>query len=61
MTSGRSNLVSIECRLLHQTELAYLVWYDGRKVWVPKSVSEYDAAEGVLTLPEDVAVDKELV
>ena len=57
----RSNLVDIDVVLVHSTDKAYLIKYDEDKepVWVPKSLSEY--ANGVLTLPEPVAIEKGLI
>lgn len=54
-------LADIEVTVKHQTEKAWLVYshLTGKEAWVPKSVGEL--ADGVLTLPESYAQDKELI
>lgn len=47
--------------ILHETENAYLIEYEGTKVWVPKSQVEFDEEDGTLTLPEWLAMEKELI
>ena len=42
-----------------ETFYAWLFMIDGRKVWVPKSQCEYD--DGILTIPEWLAVEKDIV
>lgn len=58
----RSNLVDVAVTLVHETEKAGLFDHGGSEnVWVPKSVGEYDAREGTLTLPEPLAREKGLL
>ena len=57
--SGESDLIDIVVTLRHQTDKAYLVDDGDKQVWVPKSQSEY--ADGILTLPEWLAMDKGLI
>lgn len=52
-------LVDIECQILHETEKAFLVLTDRGKAWLPKSQVEIE--DGVATLPEWLAQDKELI
>jgi hypothetical protein len=59
MVSGRSNLVDVECELVHETERAILVYNGKVKVWLPKSVAEFE--DGIVTLPEKFAIEKELI
>lgn len=47
--------------LVHKTAGALRVRYDGTFAWVPRSQVEYDEVDRVLTLPEWLAIDKELV
>ena len=69
-----SNKVEIEAELIHETGGAYQisdgskysdkdpdVVMDGKRcVWVPKSLVEYDD-DKTFTMPEWLAIDKELV
>ena len=59
-TDMKSNLIDIEARLVHQTEKAWLLDINGddEPVWIPKSAAEFD--DGVLTLPEPLALEKGL-
>ncbi len=58
----RSNLIDLEARLVHETEMARLFDFGGEKpVWLPKSTHEWDEASQTVTLPEPVAVEKGLV
>jgi len=52
-------LVDIEVELRHETDAAYLVNDGGESVWVPKSQCELDGS--TLTLPEWLAMEKELI
>lgn len=55
----KSNLLDIPARLVVETEKARK--FDvGLKdqVWLPKSQHEWDESEGIITLPEDVAIEK---
>lgn len=47
--------------LLHETDKAYLFQIEDKEVWLPKSLIEYDSEDKVVTLPERVAKDKELI
>ena len=53
-------LVDVEAKLLHETDFAYRIT-DGKKtVWVPKSqVQKND--DGTFTMPEWLAIEKELI
>jgi len=55
-----SDLIDIEVVLKHETELAWLVDDgDEKPVWIPKSQAEFDGE--TLTLPEWLALEKELI
>ena len=69
-----NKLCDVDCTLIHETDLAFLVTSDetGQKAWVPKAVAEFERADqghphrqppvdGRLTLPESWAIDKSLV
>lgn len=60
MTAGRSNLVDITAKLVHQTDGAFLINDGKRKAWVPKSAVE-DNGDGTFTMPESLAIEKDLV
>lgn len=53
--------VVINCELVSETELAYLVDMDGERFWVPKSKCTYDENEEELTIPEWLALDKGMI
>ena len=58
----KSNLVEIDARLVHETEKAWLLDFgDDEKVWIPKSIAEFDYDEKVLTIPENIAQDRGLI
>lgn len=61
MPDGRSDLVDIECKLLMTKEKAYWIDVDGTRVWVPRSLCEWDATDRTMAMPEWLAVDKGLV
>lgn len=65
-----AKLIDISAELRHETDKAYLV-YDGRseikkgdttpselRVWLPKSMVEYDERDKIFTMPEWLALDK---
>ena len=56
----KSTLADIEARLIHETDKALLLDDGKRKVWVPKRLVE-DNGDGTFTMPEWLAIDKELV
>lgn len=56
----KSNLIDLPAELRHETPLAWLICTDGEnRVWIPKSAAEF--ADGVLTLPEPLALEKGLI
>jgi hypothetical protein len=65
--AARSDLVDIDVTLKRETDRAVLVVSDatGREAWVPRSqceIAQRPSLRGhVLTLPERVAIEKELV
>lgn len=54
-------LADVACTIVHQTHLAYLIDAADKRVWVPKSVCEWDPDSKVMTMPEPLAIDKGLV
>lgn len=68
MVSGQMKLVDLEVVLHQQTDRAVLVSLAGDRTkakWLPKSAIELermpDSTHYTLTLPEQLAMDKELV
>lgn len=67
MPRHKRELVDLEAVLVHQTEKAYLLDFDGEDaIWIPKSIAEvYDepTSSGLVTvtLPISYATDKGLV
>ena len=55
----KSDLVDIACELRHETDQAWLIFDGTKEVWLPKSLVEF--ADGEVTLPEWLAIEKELV
>ena len=56
----KSNLIDIACILKHETPKAYLVDVGNDKpIWLPKSQVEYE--DGIITMPEWLALEKELI
>lgn len=48
-------------RWLTETPLAYLFVINGKRVWLPKSQIEFDEQDSIVTMPERMAIDRELV
>lgn len=56
----KSNLIDLPAELRHETEKAWLISTNGtNRVWIPKSAAEFE--DGVLTLPEPLALEKGLI
>jgi hypothetical protein len=55
----RSDLIEIAVVVRHETEKAWLVDDGTKQVWLPKSRVEVEG--GVLTIPESLAKEKELI
>lgn len=47
-------------RWLTSTPSAWLLQIDGKRVWLPKSQCEFYEDEGVVTMPDWLAIEKEL-
>lgn len=47
--------------IVRETEKAYLINFDGKKVWLPKSMIEVDIDTMTVTMPENLAIEKEIV
>ena len=60
MTDRDAKLCDIAAELRHETAAAYLIFDGDRKVWLPKSQVEHDG-HGVFTMPERLALEKELI
>ena len=57
----RKELCDIACEIQGETPLAYR-FFDGKiTVWLPKSQCEWDPDEKVMTMPEWLAKEKELI
>ncbi len=54
-------LVDIAGAIEGETEKAYRFNDGARTVWLPKSQCEWDAVAKVMTMPEWVAMEKELI
>lgn len=58
----KSNLIDIDAKYVHDTPKAWLLDVgQDEPVWIPKSLCEFDRHDGVLTLAENVAIEKGLV
>ncbi len=63
----RSDIIDIEVRVLHRTEMAaHVKDGDGRKAWLPLSQIEIHPPDGsamyqTVSLPEWLALEKELI
>lgn len=62
----KSDLIDIEVKIIYETVDAWLVDHGGNEnVWLPKSVAEFysetDSFIGVLTLPERLAQEEEMI
>lgn len=61
---SKRELVDIPCILKHQTDKAYLVDVgELTSVWLPKSQCEYhkEGKNEIITMPEWLAIEKELI
>lgn len=53
--------VEVECEVVHETEDGYKI-NDGLKTcWVSKARCTWDADKKVMTMPEQYAIEKELI
>ena len=59
MPTGKSDLITLDCELFHETEKAILISIDGETTWLPKSMVEYE--DGEIVLPEWLAIEKRLI
>ncbi len=73
----KSNLIDIACLIVHETAKAYLITDGGsgehidlltgevssreKRVWVPKSLVEWDPDTKTMTMPEHLAADRGLI
>lgn len=56
----KSNLIDIPAELRAETPLAWLISTDGdNRVWIPRSAAQLE--DGVLTIPEPLALEKGLI
>ena len=63
---AKSDLVDIAVQIKHETRAAYLVNDGVQDTWVPKSqceiaVDRFNPSMGILTLPQWLAQEKELI
>lgn len=62
MPSGRSDLIDVDVDLIHETDRAWLFSTDGEnRIWVPKTLGEYDEDGKQVALPRRIAEEKGLV
>lgn len=64
MTEGKTDRTCINCKILRETERAWLIDDGNKEVWVPKSQSEaYRLADGTtdLFVEQWIAKDKGLI
>jgi hypothetical protein len=47
--------------IVRETEKAYLIDFGGKEVWLPKSIIEVDIDTMTVTMPERIAIEKEIV
>ncbi len=62
--SERVDLVDVTVKLKHETKAAWLVSDGDRDVWLPKSQCELEHGKDmvcIVTMPEWLAVEKELI
>lgn len=57
----KSDLVDIAGEVRGETEKAYRFFDGSQTVWLPKSQCEWDPDEEIMTMPEWLAEDKELI
>ena len=60
----KSDLVDVACVLKHETKAAWLINDGDRDVWLPKSQCEVEVMDDkscIVTLPEWLALEKELI
>jgi hypothetical protein len=60
VTSKNTKLFDFDAELKHETDKAFLVSYEGKDYWLPKSMTENNNDES-FTIPEWLAIDKGLV
>jgi hypothetical protein len=58
--TGRSDLVDVPCKLLMTKEKAYWIDDGDKRVWVPRSLCEWDPTDQTMAMPEWLAIEKEL-
>jgi hypothetical protein len=58
---SRSDLVDISGEIRLEREKAYLFFDGVREVWLAKSQCQWDPDDKVMTMPEWIALDKELI
>jgi hypothetical protein len=61
MPTVESRLIDIAAEIVGETDKALLLFDGDRKVWLPKSLVEYDARDKVAKMPEWLAREKELI
>jgi hypothetical protein len=55
------NLVDIAGEVQGETEKAFRFFDGARMVWLPKSQVEWNPDDGTMTMPDWLAIEKELV
>ena len=57
----KSDLVDLEGEIVGETEKAYRFKGERNTTWLPKSQCEWNEDESTMTMPEWLAIEKELV
>lgn len=58
----KSDVIDLEARLIRETPAARLFDFGtDDPVWLPKSAHEWDDTDNTVTLPERLAIQKEIV
>lgn len=63
MSSRKNTIITIEGEVHHETDAAYFFSSanDSEKVWVPKSLCEWDESDNTMQMPKWLAVEKDLI
>lgn len=62
MGNSRSKtIVELEARLITETSLARKFEFEAGEVWLPKETHEWDPEENIVSLRENLAIEKGLV
>ncbi len=57
----KSDLIDIACKIKAETDKAILIDDGTKEVWLPKSQIELNREDSIVTMPEWLAMEKELI